>query len=114
MPYIKTTTNVKVSESIRARMVRQLGADISIWPGKREEHLMLCIEDGCHMAHAGQVDVPMAYVQVCLYGEADTPERGNLTRAITDMLGTELGIAPQQVYIRYEISTAWAVGGRNL
>lgn len=114
MPYIKTTTNVKVSEETRARMFKQLGADISIWPGKREEHLLLCIEDERHMAHAGKTDVPMAYVNVCMYGERDLPEREAMTQAITAMLGRELGVAPAQAYIRYEISTEWAVGGHNL
>lgn len=114
MPFIKTMTNVKVSEETRARMFAQLGEKISIWPGKREEHLMLCIQDGCHMAHAGKNDLPMAYVEVLLYGGEDVPEREAMTQAITSMLKKELGIAPPQAYIRYEITREWAVGGQNL
>ena len=114
MPFIKTMTNVKVCEETRARMFAQLGKDISIWPGKREEHLMLCIQDGCQMAHAGKTELPMAYVEVLLYGDRDVPEREQMTQAITAMLQKELGVAPLQAYIRYEISTQWAVGGRNL
>lgn len=114
MPMIKTMTNVKMTEEQKARMVKQFAANISIWPGKIPEHLMLSIQDGCYMAHAGKTEVPMAYVEVLMYGDKDVPERETMTEAITDMLGKELGVAPLQAYIRYEITTEWAVGGRNL
>ena len=114
MPMIKAMTNVKMTQEQKERMFKEFGKNISIWPGKREEHLMVRIEDGCDMSHASKTDLPMAYVEVLMYGDKDVAEREAMTQAITEMLGRELGVAPLQAYVRYEISTLWAVGGHNL
>lgn len=114
MPFIKAMTNVKMTDEQKARMFKAFGKNISIWPNKREEHLMVRIEDGCDMSHAGKMGDPMAYVEVLMYGDKDVEEREAMTQAITEMMGRELGIEPFKLYIRYEISTLWAVGGHNL
>lgn len=114
MPFIKAMTNVKMTDEQKARMFKEFGKNISIWPGKIEDHLMVRIEDGCDMSHAGKTGVPMAYVEVLMYGDKDVDEREAMTQAITEMMCRELGAEPFKVYIRYEVTTQWAVGGHNL
>ena len=113
MPFIQVSTNVKISQEARARLVRDFGKAISLWPGKSEPVLMLRLDGECAMAFGGQTDAPIACVEVHVLGELYRDAAELLTRALTDSLEAQLAIEPDQVYVRYDATPLWGRGGVN-
>ena len=60
------------------------------------------------LENAGLTAADVDYI-LCSTVQADT-----VTPSLACLLQKELGVAPLQAYIRYEITTQWAVGGHNL
>lgn len=112
MPYIKTTTNVGVSADKEKIIKQKLGKAIEIIPGKSERWLMLSINPDVKMYFHGDED-NMAFVEVSIFGKASSQNYQALTVEITKILGEELGIAPDFVYIKYEENSYWGWNGSN-
>ena len=47
MPYIKTSTTVKVTKEMEKALTEEYGKAIELIPGKSEEWLMLNLSDEC-------------------------------------------------------------------
>lgn len=113
MPYISTKTTVKLSnekcEAIKAR----LGKAIELIPGKSENWLMLSFEGDSVMYFKGKNDRPLAFVEVKLFGKASGNAYDRLTKEITDILGDELNIQPDCIYVKYEEASTWGWNGSN-
>ena len=114
MPFIRTTISKKVSEKEATLIKEAYGRDIALVSGKAECYLMLSIEDGVKMAYQGDMQTPMAMVEVQLLGDADASELNDLTAAITKTLGDVVGIDPARVYVNYTSYKYWGVGGANV
>ncbi len=113
MPYIESKVSVKVSEEQEKELKTRLGQAISLIPGKSERWLMVGIEDEYHMYFAGDNSVPMAYVDVRLFGGPDEESFAKMTAEITEIFGDVLGVAPDKMYIRYAATTDWGWNGSN-
>lgn len=86
MPYISTTTNVKLTGDMCDSIKKKLGKAIELVPGKSENWLMVSFDDEKIMYFKGKNDKPMAFVDVKIYGRASRDAYNNLTREITKIL----------------------------
>lgn len=114
MPYISTTTNVKLTGDMCDSIKKKLGKAIELVPGKSENWLMVSFDYEKIMYFKGKNDKPMAFVDVKIYGRASRDAYNNLTREITKILGEELNIQPDCVYVKYEEVSNWGWNGSNL
>lgn len=109
MPYIKTSTNVEISEekinSIKTKFGRAINAI-----GKTEDWLMLEFSDSCKMYFRGN-DTPMAFLDVKVLGPVNNSNE--MTRILTDIISSELNISPNNIYIAYKSYSDWGYNGNN-
>jgi phenylpyruvate tautomerase PptA (4-oxalocrotonate tautomerase family) len=112
MPYINTTTNVKVSSDSEKAIKTQFGEAIKIL-GKSEGWLMLNFSDNQRMYFQGDNSKPIAMVEVEIFGKASASAYSQMTTAITDILSKELSIEPSQIYVKYEEISTWGWNGNN-
>jgi len=110
MPFIQTRTNVKVSPEQKENIKKRLGEAASVI-GKSESWLMTEIIENCDMYFRGESEEPMAYVDVKLYGSGNNYDE--MTKKITDITNSELGINPDHVYVSYEEFSKWGWNGKN-
>ncbi len=87
MPFIQTRTNVEVSPEKKENIKRRLGEAATII-GKSESWLMTEIVSNCDMYFKGDNSIPIAYVDVKLYGKGNN--YNEMTKAITDITNSEL------------------------
>lgn len=113
MPMIRTKTNLELSAETEKRLKEKLGKAIEAIPGKSERWLMLEFADRCRLWFQGDSSRPLAFVEVMLYGSASDSAYDALTEAITRILGEELGIAPDCVYVEYQETGHWGWNGSN-
>ncbi len=113
MPYISTTTTVPITRTKETVLKEKLGQAIALIPGKTESWLMLSFQPDTTMYFKGSNEKPMAFVNVSIFGGADDSAYDALTARITEIFGEELGIAPEQVYIKYEEASHWGWNGVN-
>ncbi len=114
MPYISTRTTVTISQEKKASLKVKLGEAIALLPGKSESWLMLSFEDSCTMYFKGSDAKPLAFVEVKLYGKSTADAYSRLTKAITEIIHEELGIAEDCIYVTYEEISTWGWNGSNL
>ncbi len=113
MPYIKTTTSVKLSDEKKDSLKKKLGQAIALIPGKSEAWLMLSFEDGAYMSFKGDSSRDYAFADVSLFGSASDAAYERLTEAICEILSEELGIGLSDVYVKYEEACHWGWNGSN-
>ena len=112
MPFIRTTTNVSVSDSAAEKIRQQLGQAIRLIPGKSEQWLAVRVEGDAALWFAG-TDEPAAVVQTGIYGSADHDEYESLTGRICEILDGVLSIDPARIYVQYAETEYWGWNGRN-
>lgn len=112
MPYIATTTNVKLAEDKRQAMKKAMGDAIRLIPGKSEAWLMLSWKDETPMAFQGQDD-PCAICEVKLYGKAAPAAYDQLTGALCRILEEQAGVPASRVYVTYQEIDHWGFDGSN-
>ncbi len=113
MPYINTRTNVSISQ-YQENAIKTAYADaITAIPGKTEGWLMLNFEDNCRMYFRGDSTQPIAFVEVSAYGGENPAAFDDLTGRITKILGDNLKINPDHIYIKYNAVANWGWNGGN-
>ncbi len=114
MPCIQIKTNVKTARDVSDRIKAGLGQAIAYLPGKSEDWLMVAIEDHCQMYFGGETDRPIAIAEVKILGDAvDREGAEKMTGELTRILGENLGVAPKDLYIKYEALPDWGWNGKN-
>jgi len=113
MPYINTKTNIMISQEKEVAIKKKLGKAIELIPGKSENWLMVSFEDQCSLYFKGESDKAIAFVEVKIFGSSSGSTYDKLTGAITNILNEELGIKPNQVYVKYEEVSNWGWNGSN-
>lgn len=113
MPFINTKVNVAVSPEKEERIKAAFGQAITLIPGKSEDWLMVNIEDCQKLYFRGDKNTPNAFVEVKIYGSAVRSQFNSLTAEITRILGSELGISPDRIYVKYEEVQNWGWNGSN-
>ena len=113
MPYISTKTNIELAKDKRDALAAKYGEIISIVPGKTERWLMLSFDGGAEMYFGGRGDEPMAYIELSLFGGTSDAVYDKLTAAVCDAVSEETGIAPANIYIKYEEAEHLGWNGSN-
>jgi phenylpyruvate tautomerase PptA (4-oxalocrotonate tautomerase family) len=111
MPYINTQTNVTVTNEQIKEMTAAFGKAIEIIPGKTEEWLMLRFNGDQVMAFRGDLDTPCCILEVEIAGKSTREYFNALTQELTAIMGKVLGIAPENVYVKYEEIDYWGYNG---
>lgn len=109
MPFINTKTNVSIPMEKELSIKQKLGQAIRLIPGKSEAWLMLNFEGDSHLYFAGDGETPCAFIEVKIYGSASSQDYDSLTGKITDIISSELNIAKNKIYIKYEEIAYWGV-----
>ena len=112
MPFIDVKTNIEINSEKEKILKTKLGKSAQCI-GKSENWLMIGFEDKCRLYFKGDNSQPMAFVEVKLYGRADRKSYDNMTGEITEILNEVLGIAPAQIYVKYEEVQYWGYNGSN-
>ena len=113
MPCISTKVNIELAPEKEAVLKEEFGKAISLFPGKSEEWLMLSFEDHCHLYFRGKNDVPIAMVDVNLFGKIDPKACNAFTERITSILEIHLALDPSNIYISYRATDYWGWNGSN-
>ena len=74
---------------------------------------MLAFEDNINMYFKGNGNNDYAYVEVSLFGTTSDAAYDRLTAAISEIINEELGIARENIYIKYEEANHWGWNGVN-
>ena len=113
MPYIKTITNLVLSDEKKDTLKSKLGQAIALIPGKSEAWLMLSFEDGAYMSFKGNSGDSFAFADISLFGSASDAAYDRLTAAVCEIDREELGVSPSNVYVKYEETDHWGWNGSN-
>lgn len=111
MPHIKITANTAIPADKRDAIKTQLGADVSII-GKTESWLMVELCENAALYFKGS-DAPAAIASVDLYGAAGADKYGKMTAAVTKLLGEQLNIPSDRVFVKYSEYNNWGWNGSN-
>ncbi len=112
MPYINVKTNTAVSAQKAEAIKSAMGQAITAIPGKSEGWLMVGIEPEQMLWFQGS-DAPAAIVEVAVYGSASAAAYNSLTGKVTAIVSSELGIAPDRIYVKYAETPYWGWNGSN-
>lgn len=113
MPFISTKTNRSITDATAKALKEAYASAIELLPGKTEKWLMLSFEGDTKMAFHGDMDSPMAFLTVSLVGKAPTDAYDALTARLCEIMGKELDIAPDMVYVKYEEVDHWGWNNIN-
>lgn len=112
MPFIDLKTNAAVPSEKAEVIKAQFGEAIADIPGKSENWLMVDIEPEHKMWFKGD-SAPAAMVEISIFGSATAGALETLTGHITDIVKSNLGIAENRIYVKYELCTNWGWNGSN-
>ena len=112
MPFINNKITVPVDEGKREALKAGYGKAISVF-GKTEDWVMVSIEDGSELYFGGKKLELGAYVEVNLMGEIDDAAALAYTKHTCKMLGDELGIPADCIYVTFNTIPAarWGWNG---
>jgi hypothetical protein len=107
MPYIQIRTTVSLSDEQIIKMKTELGAAISIIPGKIEQTLMMEFVPDCKLFLGGTDDEPTAFVSVAVNNEQPEDKLKEYSAKIAEVLQREAGIAEHRTYILHTSVPRW-------
>ena len=113
MPYIETVTNVKITAEQEKSLKEKLGKAIETIPGKTEKWLMLNFRDGERLYFHGDNNMPICYSEVKIFGQAESGDLEKLTRVLCGIYEEELGVSPENTYVKYEFIDEWGWNNMN-
>ncbi|MFA9378046.1 MAG: phenylpyruvate tautomerase MIF-related protein [Lachnotalea sp.] len=113
MPYISTKTNVAISKEKEILIKEKFGQAIELIPGKSENWLMCVFEPEQSLYFKGKDDSNIAFIEVKIFGKASKDAYAALTKKITEIMGEDLNIASDKIYIKYEEVSVWGWNGNN-
>lgn len=109
MPFIRTTTNVNLSE-VHEKSLREgtakLVQDIL---GKDPIRMMTAYEGNVHLCRGMEEnkDVPTAFVECKFFGGGGYEIFEHFDKAMHELYQNILSIEPQNLYIKYEVINGW-------
>lgn len=112
MPLITTRTNTQITKETEEVLKVKLGKALANL-GKTESWLMLDFKDNCRLWFKGKNDEKLAMVEVSLLGKASRSAYDKMTAEVTEIISSELGISPSNIYVKYEEVENWGWNGSN-
>lgn len=113
MPFINSKISVKITKEQEELIKSKLGKAISIIPGKSENWLMVGFEDEYKLYFKGEKFEKIAFVEVKIFGHANSEDFEKLTKEICNIYEEVLGIPQDKIYIKYEEVSEWGWNGSN-
>lgn len=113
MPFINSKISTKITAEQEKEIKSRLGQAIALIPGKSESWLMLGFEPEYKLYFKGDNSAPLAFVEVSVFGGENRDGFDALTGAICKIFNEVLGIAPDHVYVKYEVAKYWGWNGGN-
>ncbi len=113
MPCVQLNVTNKLTDANKQNIKSRLGKIIERVPGKSESWLMVTMQDDMTIYFKGTNDKPAAYVTVTLLGAENGRAFSAMTSDICDLLGSELGIPADRIYISYGVTQHWGWNGGN-
>ena len=114
MPFINSKVTVSLKKKKKENIKSRLGEIIRLIPGKSENWLMVGFEDNYSLYFKGNQDDETAFVEVRLFGSANSQVYNTLTSEICKIMEEEAGIPKSRVYVEYEEVEHWGWNGGNL
>lgn len=99
MPYLLIRTNQKVADAAATALLTRASHQVAELLGKPERYVMVSLEQSCAMLFGGSAD-PLAYLELKSIG-LPGGETGRLSAALCDLVGQELGIPGDRIYIEF-------------
>ncbi len=99
MPYLRIQTNCKVEQDQHPDVLARVSRAVAENLDKSERYVMVALEDAVPMRFADS-DAPSAYLELKSIGLPGGETR-QLSKALCDLIHTELGIAKERVYIEF-------------
>lgn len=112
MPFIDSKITVKMTETQKESLKSELGRVLPVL-GKSERYLMVGIADGYDLYLGGEKLDKGAYVEVSLFGQASSAAYEKMTGEICRILGQQLNIPGDKVYVTYHGVNDWGWNGSN-
>lgn len=113
MPFIISRTNTSITREQELKLKSRLGKAISLVPGKSEQYLLLGFEPNSHLYLRGDDSEPIAYIEAAIWGNEAHLGYDQFTAEVTCIFHEVMGIAPENIYIRYSDIPDWGVAGMN-
>lgn len=113
MPFIHTKSNVTITPAMEESLKAKLGKAIELIPGKSETWLMLQFSGDCRLWFRGEKDEPIAFVEIMVNGSVSDSACDDMTAAVCDIVSAELGIAPDHIYVEYQVAAKWGWNHMN-
>jgi phenylpyruvate tautomerase PptA (4-oxalocrotonate tautomerase family) len=110
MPYILVNTSLKLSHEQKEKVKTEFGRLIAIIPTKTEAGLLVDFSEGHTMYRAGE-EAPCAFIEVRLFGKAETEQKKLLAKEIFEMLHRELGLEIPRMYLNIVEMETWGSAG---
>lgn len=105
MPFVDLRASSAISAELEAEIKAELGKAIQLIPGKSESSLMVQFTDNCRLWFGGEQNGTTVFVNVMLYGAADSQSYRSFGNAVIPMLEKKLGAA--HVYLKFEEVPNW-------
>ena len=91
-------------------IAKRTGELITILPGKKEENLMLHMEDNQIMYFRGE-DIPCMMVAIKLYKSIDFDAKKKFTEELIKMIKETTNIEPNDIYVSFDEYQTWGKQG---
>ena len=110
MPYITFTTTKTLTLNQEKALKESAGQLIPILPGKKEENLMLHIEDNQILYFRG-TDVPCMMIEVKLYKNIEFEAKKKFTEELVTMINNITAIEAKDIYVSFDEYPNWGKQG---
>jgi phenylpyruvate tautomerase len=99
MPLLKIQTNAAIDDQKSQLLLKSVSQRIAEALNKPEQYMMVSLEAGRPMMFAGTSE-PTAFVELKAIG-LPAAKTGELARLLCEVVGSELGVAKQRIYINF-------------
>ncbi|MBQ9045892.1 MAG: hypothetical protein IJ112_08115 [Oscillospiraceae bacterium] len=114
MPFLKVKVSCPISAEQEAAIKARIGKAIELVPGKSEAYLLLAFADNAHLWLRGEHAEPIAYIEAAVFGNESHAGYPAFSAELARIFQDVLGIAPENLYIKYEDISAWSVSGQYI
>lgn len=111
MPYINSTVTIELSKEKKDIIKTKLGGIITEIPGKSEEWLMIGFNDNKDLYFKGELQNKAAFIEVKVFGAVEKKYKEIVSKHISNLFETELGISKDKIYIIFQEIEDWAWNG---
>ncbi len=112
MPFINTKYSQDITPEQEEQIKSALGQAVKLI-GKTESWLMVGFEPNVSLYFRGEKPEKTAFVEVSLYGNANSADCDRMTAEICRIYGEVLGVPADTIYVKYSPTDQWGWNGGN-